>query len=78
MSTNKPAPTELDLSAVHWVVSTYSGGGGDCVRIGVQDGIVLVGDSKNPERLPLVLTPSEAAAFLHGVKEGEFDFFLDL
>ncbi|MFM9615417.1 DUF397 domain-containing protein [Streptomyces niveiscabiei] len=52
MSKSKPAPSEFDLSAVEWVVSSHSGGGGDCVRVGTQDGFVLVGDSKNPDRLP--------------------------
>ncbi|MFD6967216.1 DUF397 domain-containing protein [Streptomyces sp. NPDC059949] len=78
MSKIKPAPSEFDLSAVEWVVSSHSGGGGDCVRVGMQDGFVLVGDSKNPDRLPHVYTPGEAKAWLLGAKDGEFDFLLGL
>jgi Domain of unknown function (DUF397) len=74
----KPDPAELDLSDVAWKVSSYSGGGGDCIRIGMKDGIVLVGDSKNPDRPPHVFTPSEAKAWLRGAKDGEFDFLLKL
>ncbi|MFD4241847.1 DUF397 domain-containing protein [Streptomyces sp. NPDC058525] len=78
MSKSKPTPAELDLSDVEWVVSSYSGGGGDCVRIGEKDGFVLVGDTKNPDRPPHIYTPSEARAWLQGAKAGEFDFLLDL
>jgi hypothetical protein len=78
VTNGKPTPTEMDLSDVEWVVSSFSGGGGDCVRIGVKDGFALVGDTKNQDRPPHVFTPSEARAWLQGAKAGEFDFLLDL
>ncbi len=78
MTARKPDPSELDLTDVEWTVSSHSGGGGNCVRVGVKDGYVLVGDSQNPERLPHVYTPAEAKAWLLGAKDGEFDFLLGL
>jgi hypothetical protein len=46
---------------------------GDCVEVALQDGSVLVRDSKN--RFPYVLyfTYSEWEAFLFGARSGEFD-----
>ncbi|MFE5561239.1 DUF397 domain-containing protein [Streptomyces sp. NPDC056544] len=76
--TAKPDPSSFDLTSVEWTVSTHSGGGGNCVRVGVQNGHVLIGDSQNPDRLPHVYTPAEAKAWLEGVKGGEFDFLLDV
>ncbi|MFF9458076.1 DUF397 domain-containing protein [Streptomyces flaveolus] len=76
--TVKPDPSSFDLESVAWKVSSYSGGGGNCLRIGVQRGYVLVGDSQNPDRLPHVYTPAEARAWLEGAKDGEFDFLLGL
>jgi hypothetical protein len=37
--------------------------------------MILIRDSKNPSRPPLSFTPAEFAAFLHGVRGGEFDKF---
>ncbi|MFE1189991.1 DUF397 domain-containing protein [[Kitasatospora] papulosa] len=76
--TVKPDPSTFDLESVEWTVSSRSGGSGNCVRVGVQGGYVLVGDSQNPERLPHVYTASEAKAWLEGAKNGEFDFVLNL
>ncbi|WP_406422745.1 DUF397 domain-containing protein [Streptomyces sp. NBC_00873] len=38
----------------------------------------MVGDSQNPDRLPHVFTPTEAKAWLLGVKDSDFDFLLEL
>ncbi|MEU8779085.1 DUF397 domain-containing protein [Streptomyces sp. NPDC048606] len=76
--TAKPDPSSFDLTSVEWTVSTHSGGGGNCVRVAVHSGHVLIGDSQNPDRPPHVYTPAEAKAWLNGAKDGEFDFLLDL
>ncbi|GHE11947.1 DUF397 domain-containing protein [Streptomyces alanosinicus] len=76
--TAKPDPSSFDLDNVEWTVSKYSGGGGNCIRVGVQNGYVLVGDSQNPARLPHVFTTDEAKAWLMGAKDNDFDFLLDL
>ncbi|MEU9337179.1 DUF397 domain-containing protein [Streptomyces sp. NPDC048290] len=72
----KPDPAGLDLTQVQWTVSSHSGGGGDCVRVGAIDGHILIGDTKNPDRAPHVFTPSELRAFLNGVRDGEFDHLI--
>ncbi|WP_345383146.1 DUF397 domain-containing protein [Pseudonocardia yuanmonensis] len=47
---------------------------GDCVEIGRSaSGEFLVRDSKNREQSPLAFTREEWAAFVAGVKAGEFD-----
>ncbi|MHA6792144.1 DUF397 domain-containing protein [Pseudonocardia bannensis] len=47
---------------------------GDCVEVGrTPEGQVAVRDSKDRERRPLVFTADEWAAFVAGVKNGEFD-----
>ena len=47
---------------------------GDCVEIGRSaSGGILVRDSKNRERGALEFTREEWAAFVAGVKAGEFD-----
>ncbi|EDY51740.1 DUF397 domain-containing protein (plasmid) [Streptomyces clavuligerus] len=63
----------LDLTRVQWTVSSHSGGGGHCIRIGALDGHILIGDTKNPDRTPHIFTPTELRAFLLGVRDGEFD-----
>jgi hypothetical protein len=64
-----------DLTGAVWHKSTRSGGnGGDCVEVAVNlPGIVAVRDSKDPAGGALVLTPSQWAAFLDGVRAGDFD-----
>ncbi|WP_219414987.1 DUF397 domain-containing protein [Pseudonocardia nigra] len=49
--------------------------GGSCVEVGLlPGGSVAVRDSKDPERsTALEFTPEEWAAFVSGVKSGEFD-----
>lgn len=44
-----------------------------CVEVARHDGRVLVRDSKDTGQQPLAFTDTEWAAFLHGVKAGEFD-----
>ncbi|WP_059006554.1 DUF397 domain-containing protein [Streptomyces specialis] len=73
MTTAKPNPSALDLSGITWRTSSYSGGGGDCVRIGATNGFVLISDSKNPELPPQVYTPAEMRTFLSGIRTGAFD-----
>ncbi|HET6484167.1 MAG TPA: DUF397 domain-containing protein [Actinoplanes sp.] len=64
-----------DLTGAGWHKSTRSGGnGGDCVEVAVNlPGIVAVRDTKDPTGAALVFTHAEWAAFLSGVRGGEFD-----
>jgi hypothetical protein len=55
-----------------WRKSTQSYTNG-CVEVAFVDGRVAVRDSKDPSGPVLVFTPFEWAAFLGGVRDGEFD-----
>jgi hypothetical protein len=47
---------------------------GSCVEVGrSSDGTFLVRDTKNREQGPLAFTREEWAAFVAGVKNGEFE-----
>ncbi len=66
-------------SGIRWHISSHSGGNDDCVEVGVDDdGSRKVRNSKrrvDEDGRPLAVefTPSEWAAFIRGVKDGEFD-----
>ncbi|MEU8262453.1 DUF397 domain-containing protein [Micromonospora sp. NPDC048999] len=66
------------LPAVAWHISTKSNdNGGSCVEAGpVLDGSgrVAVRHSKARDAATIIYTAGEWAAFVGGVKEGEFDF----
>ena len=48
---------------------------GNCVEVGRSaDGVVLVRDTKDRAQQALTFTDDEWAAFVAGVKAGEFDF----
>jgi len=48
---------------------------GNCVEVGrTSDGVVLVRDTKDRAQEALAFTDEEWAAFVAGVKAGEFDF----
>ena len=57
-----------------WRKSRRSDGGGNCVEVAAAtDGTVGVRDSKNQTGPVLAFTPAAWAAFLDGVRNGEFD-----
>jgi hypothetical protein len=55
-----------------WRKSTRSGDG-NCVEVAVVDDGIAVRDSKDQDGGILLFTPVEMAAFVEGVKAGEFD-----
>ncbi|MEV0454288.1 DUF397 domain-containing protein [Catellatospora methionotrophica] len=57
-----------------WVKSSRSDSqGGQCVEVAVTPTTIGVRDSKNPDGMVLVFTADGWAAFLSGVKAGQFD-----
>ena len=57
-----------------WYKSRRSSGGDNCVEVSFSpDGVVGVRHSRRPHGPVLTFTPSEWAAFVGGVKDGEFD-----
>jgi hypothetical protein len=62
------------LRGARWRTSSHSGANGDCVEVApLAGGRWAVRDSKDPAGPALVFTRSEWAAFLAGVRDGEFD-----
>ncbi|MFD3821926.1 DUF397 domain-containing protein [Streptomyces sp. NPDC058625] len=65
------------IEGVAWRKSRHSGGNGNCVEVASLPGQgVAVRNSRFPDGPALVYTREEIAAFLAGVKDGEFDFAL--
>jgi hypothetical protein len=63
-----------DLGPVEWRKSRVSNPSGNCVEVAaLPDGSVAVRNSRQPEGPALVYTRAEIAAFLTGVRNGEFD-----
>lgn len=56
-------------------VSTQCGHGTTrCVQVAHKNGVIAVGDTKNPKQPYLCFDQDEWAAFTAGIKNGEFDF----
>jgi hypothetical protein len=67
-------PNRVDLGRAVWRKSNRSSASGDCVEVARNlPGVVAVRDSKNPNGAALLFTHTEWAAFVGGVKDGEFD-----
>jgi hypothetical protein len=70
--TNGAAATEL--GPVAWRKSRASNPSGNCVEVAeLPDGQIAVRNSRYPDGPALVYTQAEIAAFLTGVRNGEFD-----
>ena len=63
----------MDLSKANWFKSTRSGGSGNCGEVAITDEGVAVRDTKDRSRPAHIYTRDEWAAFIGGVKDGEFD-----
>jgi Domain of unknown function (DUF397) len=62
------------LGLVEWRKSSASNPSGNCVEAAaLPDGSVALRNSRHPDGAALVYTRAEIAAFLAGVRNGEFD-----
>jgi hypothetical protein len=66
--------TPADQLRVTWRKSKWSNPSGNCVEVAaLTDGAVAVRNSRHPSGPALVYTRAEIAAFLAGVRDGEFN-----
>nr|HEU5356232.1 DUF397 domain-containing protein [Actinocrinis sp.] len=64
---------DLLVGAV-WRKSSHSGYNGNCVEVApLADGSIAMRNSRDPHGPALIYTQAEIAAFLAGIKDGEFD-----
>ncbi|MEV6494927.1 DUF397 domain-containing protein [Actinoplanes sp. NPDC051633] len=63
----------MNLDHLPWKTSTRSGSNGSCVEVAITDDAIYVRDTKDRSLAPHRYTKAEWAAFVGGVKDGEFD-----
>ncbi|MGK4582342.1 DUF397 domain-containing protein [Kitasatospora sp. HPMI-4] len=62
-----------DLTGASWLKSSHSNNGGQCIEVAPgYPGFMPVRDSKDPQGPALVFSADAFAAFVAGVKSGEF------
>lgn len=65
---------QMNSQTLSWRKSTASNPSGNCVEVAtLENGEIAVRNSRFPSGSVLVYTRAEIAAFLEGVKSGEFD-----
>ncbi|MFF4330166.1 DUF397 domain-containing protein [Streptomyces sp. NPDC001591] len=63
-------------TSTNWQKSSFSGGNGEnCIEVGQEAGHIVLRESDDPG-LVITTSPAKLAAFIQGVKAGEFDHFV--
>lgn len=73
----KPTAADLDLAAVEWRRTSFTGGNNNCAEFGRVGDLIVWRDSKRPEQEPLVYTQAEVKALIDGARAGELDYLID-
>jgi hypothetical protein len=68
-----PGVSGVPVDGAIWSKSSYSGTQGNCVEVATNlSGVVAVRDSKNPDEATLIVSRAGWAAFVAGVRQGQF------
>lgn len=67
---------EFPSGDIPWRTAVKSGWA-NCIKVARRAGVIVVGDTKQPDGPVLCYTIQEWDAFLDGAKKGEFDDFLN-
>jgi Domain of unknown function (DUF397) len=77
VSTTLGSPRKRPSSGYYWIKSSLSYANGNCVEVAsLPGGEIGVRNSRDSAGLILRFTSDEWYAFLHGVRNGEFDGFI--
>jgi hypothetical protein len=60
------------LGNLSWRVARKCNGG-NCIRVAPSADMIVIGDSKNPDGPLLSYSRAEWAAFVEGIRQGDFD-----
>ncbi|MEU5662136.1 DUF397 domain-containing protein [[Kitasatospora] papulosa] len=73
---SKPAASELDLSAVTWRTTSFTGGNDNCFEFGRAGEWIVVRDTFRREDAPQVYSKGELKALIDGAIAGDLDYLL--
>lgn len=67
-----PNNTPPTLGSLAWRVARHCDGG-SCIRVAPHKGMIVIGDTKNPDGPVLSYSHDEWLAFVKGIRQGDFD-----
>jgi hypothetical protein len=71
----QPFDTSPTLGNLAWRVARDCDAG-SCVRVAPNEGMIVIGDTKNPDGPVLSYSRAEWVAFVDGIRAGDFDYLV--
>lgn len=72
----KPTAGELDLTAVEWRTTSFTGGNDNCFEFGRSGEWILTRDTFRRDQEPQVYSKAEVKALIDGAIAGDLDYLL--